>query len=366
MTTITYESTFRKVHAVIDRLRADNAAVILPDDHPMRARAVLGKAMGLLWLQGRPSHEAGQCRYRMLDAGGNTLRCGVGMLIEYDHYNEVFEGQGVDNTILSPLYEALVHSRVCQAAIEPPVQRVLSAVQYVHDRHVRAPSLRKAIVDWPVDTLDTPLQGGDLRGTPGMLDHARHVYPWAHAMHQILYPDGEPANEETQEQARRFVIAVASLSHLLLQAQQSMVIGGKTGAKTCCYTAPDGRHCAVGVLIRPGLPGNMPGDHPSNRANISVSGLTSSFHCDEGREELLESLKESGLPVDQPGLDLLQLLQRIHDNVEHQTPANLLEEAVHTARGIGRGAARDTVYRALLWLIDPITPVFPTDTTQEA
>jgi len=348
MTNLT-KTAHLKTTALLDLLGGPDKITTLPDDHPLRVRAVLGKSLGLLWLQGQASRDVGMCRYsKHDDAVGGALRCAVGGLIEPIYYDAVFENRGIDdaNCIPHELEMALIASRVGHRVITAPVRRMLAAVQFVHDcAPLYSAEFRDHLVGWPI-------RAAEREGMVFSQVAAKRLLPWARAVSELM-PDDETA--DTAPEAVYFITAVASLSHMLLQAEQSVRAIGM-GGTACCYTTTRGLHCAVGALIRPGLPGNMPGDDPSNRSNISVQGMWHDGPTvdSDSRAALRESLLTSGLRLDDGGLTVLQQLQTIHDGTVEHTPYNLLANAMRAGRS-------DAIKRALIWLADGVlTPTPPT------
>ena len=353
MTNLT-KTAYHKTTALLSALGGPDKLIVLPDDHPLRVRAVLGKSLGLLWLQGQASRDKGMCRYsKHDDVTGGTLRCAVGGLIEPAYYDACFEDRGIDDVghIHHELERALVASRVGHRTIAAPVQRMLAAVQLVHDcAPLSTAEFRDHLVGWPI-------RAADREGMVFSRAAARRLLPWARAVRELM-PDDETAG--TPPEVVHFITAVVSLSHMLLQAEQSVRAIGM-GGTACCYTTPRGLHCAVGALIRPGLVGNMPGDDPANRANLSVHSLRHGGPTvdSDTRLALCGSLLTSGLRLDDGGLTVLQQLQTIHDGTVEHTPYNLLANAM-------RAGHSDAIKRALIWLADGVlTPTTtPTPTTE--
>lgn len=352
MTDITM-TAYHKTTALLSALGGPDKFTTLPDDHPLRVRAVLGKSLGLLWLQGKASRSQGMCRYATLDdTTDGTIRCAVGVLIEPVYYDAVFENRGVDHPDFRELEMALVASRVGHRAITAPMRRMLAAVQLVHDcAPLFTAEFRDHLVDWPIRAAEREGKGYSTIA-------ARCLLPWARAVRELV-PDG--ATVDTTPEAVYFITAVASLSHLLLQAERSVRALGK-GTTACCYTNTRGLHCAVGALIRPGLPGNMPGYDPTNHANITIPALRHDAPTvdSDGRAALREALQASGLRLDNDGLAVLGELQAVHDGTAEHTPYNLLAAAL-------RAGHSDAIKRALVWLADGVIDPAPTaPTTREA
>lgn len=354
MTNLT-RTAYHKTTALLSALGGPDKLTVLPDDHPLRVRAVLGKALGLLWLQGQASRAAGMCRYSKPDeTGGGVLRCAVGGLIEPAFYDSGFEGRGIDAShIPHELEVALVASRVGHRTITPPVQHMLAAAQFVHDcAPLYSAEFRDHLIGWPI-------WAAEREGVSLSKGAAKRLLPWAQAVSELM-PDDETA--DTPPEVVYFIAAVTSLSHMLLQAEPAVRALDK-GGTTCCYTTTRGLHCAVGALIRPGLAGNMPGDDPMNRANISVHSLRHDGPANDTtgrtamRKALREALLTSGLRLDDGGLTALQQLQIIHDNTQEHTPYNLLANAMSAGHS-------DAIKRALIWLADGV--IDPTLTPTEA
>lgn len=99
-------------------------------------------------------------------------------------------------------------------------------------------------------------------------------------------------------------------AHLLKQGDRSVVL--KDGYEYCLYRHPDGKMCAVGVLL---LDSEVPPD------NASVFDLSS-----ETQDRLVEMKYEDNKEEWQRRIDFLCELQNIHDSVDPELWEKKLNE----------------------------------------
>lgn len=263
------------------------------DDETL-GRAIVAKSLGLLWLQdAKAMNESGtSCVMRTEDG----LRCAVGHLLpasaDLDRVTTAW-AMCINSSHADPLTREL-DGVLFQGGTAPAwVRDLLINLQGLHDG---APS-------------------GEMRYHL-MVASPRTPCPPLDAWRQTMATLGA-------DQRRLMAMAMASIGHMVIQGHAATAtVGG-----TCTYLADNGDTCAVGCLMLDTV------REPSLRGMAVLQGadLRDAAWLPESARELLHALQASSLDTSPVGIELLGMLQMVHDGGCDMAPLYLGRRLVAAA-----------------------------------
>ena len=272
------------------------------DDETL-GRAIVAKSLGLLWLQDAKAMNEGGTACVMRTEDG--LRCAVGHLLpasaDLDRVATAW-ATCINSSHADPLTREL-DGVLFQGSTAPAwIRELLVNLQGLHDS---APS-GEVHYHLMVATPRTPCPPLDA---------------WRQAMAPL-----------DADQRRLMATAMASIGHMVVQGHAATTaVGG-----TCTYLADNGDTCAVGCL----MPDTVRDSGLMGVAVLQGVDLRDAAWLSESARELLRALQASSLDTSPVGIELLGMLQMVHDGGRDMAPLYLGRRLV---AAVGMHSARPKV-----------------------